>query len=459
MASRSEPAPRDALGVTVAAPANDNRDGGRIAAALIEAAPNLPRETADLLAQLASSLEARRQLRHTSGQLTDNGIVEAGSGSSPTEEPMYVWVATTPEPHRKKFRVAVKTLDGKQARHSFESEEAAREFIRKASRKKLPGGGTKMEKAIEEYVASRTDLKPSTIETIRFRLAAVTRERTHVPIEVFPWETAWKERVAVQATDSQHGTKSVLAGLFAWAVKQGILRKPPELPEVTGQKRRGKNQLRIDEAKKMVALALGQRDPLALAVVTMLYTGMRPGEAMALRVRDLDDGATVLWVAAEDGKTAAARRMVEVNPPALGTLLAELAEGRPGTEYLFPFESKKKRCKGPIRSRTHALYRRLRRLCTEAGVPVVVPHSMRGLHSTIAVERGATGKLVAAAIGHTSFERITVPHYLAPGTAERAQARRVYKALAPTRNGEVPPKFTSPPPETAPESKNSTKLN
>jgi len=42
---------------------------------------------------------------------------------------------------------------------------------------------------------------------------------------------------------------------------------------------------------------------------------------------------------------------------------------------------------------------------------------MRGLHSTIAIERGATGKLVADAIGHTSFERITIPHYLAPGTA------------------------------------------
>jgi integrase len=441
-------------------PLDAQRNTSRVASTLFDAIPNLPPEIANLLAELAISLERTRGPRQNLSQLSDNGKVEAGSGSSATEEePMYTWVATKPERHGHKFRVAVKMLDGKQARHSFDTEEAAQEFIRKASRKKLRGDGTKMEKAVEDYLASRTDLKASTIDTIRFRMATFTREGTQVPIEAFPWAAAWKERVAVQSIDSQHGVRSTLAGLFAWAVKQRTLRKPPELPEIVGQKRKGKNQLRIDEAKQMVALALSQRDPLALAVVTMLFTGMRPGEAMGLRVRDLDDEATVLWVAAEDGKTAAARRMVEVNPPELGALLSELAVGRPGTEYLFPFDSRRQKKMSEISSRTAALYRRLARLCKEAGVPVVVPHSMRGLHSTIAVERGATGKLVAAAIGHTSFDRITVPHYLAPGTAERAQARRVYKALAPTRNWEAPQKLTSHEGESASESDKTSKPN
>ena len=298
---------------------------------------------------------------------------------------------------------------------------------------------------IDEHLGSRTDLKPSSVRTLRFRLAAIAKGRTQFPIEAFPWERAWREQVAVQSTDSQLGIRSALAGLLVWAVKQRIIRKVPELPEVAGQRSRGKEQLRIDEAKRVVAVAIRQRDPLALAVVTMLYTGIRPGEAMTIRVRDLDDGATVLWVAAEDGKTDAARRMVEVDPPAFGGLLAELAAGRPGTEHLFLFESRRKNAKSAIKSRTDALHRRLARLCREAGVPVVVPHSMRGLHSTIAVERGATGKLVATAIGHTSFERITVPHYLAPGTAERERARRVQKALGPAASGEVPSNFTSPP--------------
>ena len=67
-----------------------------------------------------------------------------------------------------------------------------------------------------------------------------------------------------------------------------------------------------------------------------------------------------------------------------------LCAGKLGTEYLFPFQSRKKDTKNAIKSRTDALQRRLARLCRDAGVPMVVPHSMRGLHSTIAIERGAT---------------------------------------------------------------------
>jgi hypothetical protein len=98
-----------------------------------------------------------------------------------------------------------------------------------------------------------------------------------------------------------------------------------------------------------------------------------------------------------------------------------------------------------MKSRTDALRRRLARLCKDAGVLGVVPHSMRGLHSTIAVERCATGRIVATALGHTSFERITVPHYLAPGTVERAR-RSESRRCSGQPSGEVPSKLTSPPP-------------
>ena len=37
-----------------------------------------------------------------------------------------------------------------------------------------------------------------------------------------------------------------------------------------------------------------------------------------------------------------------------------------------------------------------------------------------------------------------MPHYLAPGTAERARARRVQKVLGPAASGEVPSKFHFP---------------
>ena len=43
------------------------------------------------------------------------------------------------------------------------------------------------------------------------------------------------------------------------------------------------------------------------------------------------------------------------------------------------------------------------RICALAGVPTVCAHAMRGLHSTLAVQSGVTGHVVAAALGHESF--------------------------------------------------------
>jgi len=434
------------------APANDTgADLTRVSSALLRATTTLSPETAKVLGQLVVALEQISEGGHTALPFCDSGIVDAGSGSSTeSEEPMFKWVATKPEPHRSKFRVAVMTLDGKHVRRSFETEHDAREFIEESGTKTLGSKGHKIEAVVDDYLSTRTDLKASTIETLRFRMAAIIKGRTHFPIEVFPWGKAWNERVACQATDSQIGIRNALQGLLGWALKQRILRRLPELPEVTGRRHRGKDQLRIDEAKRVVVLVLNKGDPLAIAIVSMLLTGIRPGEAMALKVRDLDDEGTVLWVAAEDGKTDAAKRMVEV-VPALRPMLTALAQGRSGDEYLFRFQSKKQKTTNPLKSRTDALHRRLRQLCREARVPSVVPHSLRGLHSTIATERGSTGRAVADALGHTSFERITEPHYLAPGTAERANARRVQKVLEPVVSragalgGEVASKFTSPP--------------
>ena len=58
------------------------------------------------------------------------------------------------------------------------------------------------------------------------------------------------------------------------------------------------------------------------------------------------------------------------------------------------------------------------------------PHSLRGLHSTLAVSAGATAEAVAASLGHASFAT-TVRHYVAPSVLERAGSERVLAVLAP----------------------------
>jgi integrase len=331
-------------------------------------------------------------------------------------------------------------------------ESDAQEFIESAAAKTLGSKGHEIGTVVEDYLSTRKDLKASSIETLRFRMAII-EGRTHFPIEVFPWKKAWNERVAGQATDSQLGTRSALQGLLGWALKQRILRRSPELPEVNGRRHKGKDQLRIDEAKRVVVLVLKKADRLAIAIVSMLLTGIRPGEAMALKVRDLDDEGTVCG---RGGRRKDRRGETDGGGGARATADVERAgAGASRRRVPFPFKSQKPKTTNLLKSRTDALHRRLRRLCKEAGVPSVVPHSLRGLHSTIATERGSTGRAVADALGHTSFERITEPHYLAPGTADRANAWRVQKVLEPAISraaglgGEVASNFTSAPGENA----------
>ena len=85
----------------------------------------------------------------------------------------------------------------------------------------------------------------------------------------------------------------------------------------------------------------------------------------------------------------------------------------------------------PASHRTfHAQYYvvRVKRLCRLAGVPEVVPHSLRGLHATLALEGGATADAVAKALGHSSFA-MTAQHYASPSSVANSRSSRVADAL------------------------------
>jgi integrase len=375
------------------------------------------------------SVDQDRRDGNDARQLPDNPIADDRGSSIDTEEPMYSWISPKPYVQHQRFRVWVKNLDGEKAYETFPTEAEALAFIEKAQRKLLISGGHPIEDAISKYLdAKASTVRPSTIETLRHRLRAISKGRQRFPIEGFPWEKAWDEHVASQSTNSQYGIRSTLDGLIAWARGAGILRRPPELPKPTGTKRRGKKLLRKDETRTFIQVALTAGDPLAIAGVTMILTGIRPGEAMTLKIRDLDDGGSLLWVAAEGGKTEAATRRVEVDDELKPYLLA-LVRNRDPNSLLFEFESQRRRkTANAYKSRRDALLRRVKALCVEAKVPTVVAHSMRGLHATLATDAGVSGHAVAANLGHTTFV-VTARHYVAPGTAAAAASRKSRGAL------------------------------
>jgi len=71
----------------------------------------------------------------------------------------------------------------------------------------------------------------------------------------------------------------------------------------------------------------------------------------------------------------------------------------------------------------------VQRICKAAKVPVVTAHGMRGLHGTLAVERGATTHVVAQALGHES-ETTSRESYISREAITGADQRRVLTVLA-----------------------------
>ena len=224
---------------------------------------------------------------------------------------------------------------------------------------------------------------------------------------------------------------SFTKGLFNWAVKKGIIGSSP-FSAVTpvGKPNAGKTQLRIEEARRFVQVALTdyetRRKPMALAAVMALTMGLRASEILKRKIRDLDDDCGILWI--DFGKTRNAKRHLQI-PEFIRPHLRELVGNRGQDAFLFVSE----RSGRPVR---HAsLWAAVQRLCIAAGATAVSTHSLRGLYATLAVESGALSETVASSLGHGSFA-MTEKHYAQASSVSNVRTARVDQLLTSGRASE-----------------------
>jgi integrase len=228
------------------------------------------------------------------------------------------------------------------------------------------------------------------------------------------------------AVDTHRNALAAAKMFGRWCVERGWIRTSPvEGVKPIGQRNRGKKQLRIDEARKLVDLCIAKANAgndAAVGVLTALLMGMRASEVTDRVVRDLDDEGRLLWI--EVGKTKRSRRTLEV-PAVLRPYLLALAKDRGPDEQLI---TREKTPRGKRRDRQW-LYHWVGAFCDEAKIPEVCVHSLRGLHATLATEAGMSSHVVANALGHSS-PVVTQAHYLQAGTKQRVSSRRVAAKLA-----------------------------
>jgi len=208
----------------------------------------------------------------------------------------------------------------------------------------------------------------------------------------------------------------------AWLVKRKLASSNPfQDVEPIGKASAGKPQPRETDARRLDALLLQRAragNEGALALLVQIYLGLRPGEVLQLLVGAVERGGHKVSVL--KGKTKKAERSLRLHPE-VAALLGAHCQGRPDSERVFAANL-------PRRPGTDWMYKRLHAFCSELGIGKFCPHSLRGLHSTLALENGATSFDVAASLGHASFAT-TAKHYADPSAIENARLRRVVQVI------------------------------
>jgi len=309
----------------------------------------------------------------------------------------------------------------------FDTEEEAKEAVTLARREAARECAISLDDALADYEAYLKEKgnRPRTVATTLYRLGVFFRPIRRQPITALRGAGEKLSRAMTAqdggktlSVDSRMNTVAEAKTFASWLVRKGWLKVNP-LAEVVieGRRKRGKPQLRIDEARrwldKALELAAGG-DDRAVAAAMALVMGLRASEISNRIARDLDDEGRLLWIT--DAKTAKGNRRLAV-PPILQPLLLAIAKTKEPDQLLFGDANR------------WWVWRQVRLICRLAKVPLVSAHGMRGLHATLAVEAGATGSAVAAALGHESFTT-TARHYAKPEALHQAQQDRVSGALA-----------------------------
>jgi integrase len=258
----------------------------------------------------------------------------------------------------------------------------------------------------------------------------LARQRGHLKVSGYrPLEVAWRLRVAPRwgrvalgdirptavqqwVSDLGRGAKPVgatvvtrahhvLSAILADAVADRMLASNPAAGIKLPRKSRKRPLYLTHQQVAGLAVAAGEYEPLLL----LAYTGLRWGEAIGLRIRDLDmlrRRVTVAENAVQVGSeifvgTPKGHKQRTVPLPAfLLPYLARQCEGRDRDALLFPGKD------GRHMKRNGSQYGWFSKAVEASGVPRTTPHDLRHTAASLAVSAGANVKAIQKMLGHAS---------------------------------------------------------
>lgn len=201
----------------------------------------------------------------------------------------------------------------------------------------------------------------------------------------------------------------VLHRVFKDAIRWGYLKRNP--CDAADPPKRGldKPEMTTWTAVELATFLAGiSSDPWYAVYHVLAMTGLRRGEALGLRWKDVDlDRATLsirqtviqiaTGVIVSTPKTARGSRMVALDTRTISILRAhrETAPGKPN-DLVF---------RGPSGDPLTPIEvsRRFTKLSTGLGLPAIRLHDLRHTHATLALQAGVHPKIVSERLGHASI--------------------------------------------------------
>lgn len=333
-----------------------------------------------------------------------------------------------PYKQRNSYRVIIHREDGERRSRKFASSAEADAYIDHAREKTI---GCTVKDAVAAYIQALIDrgLKFGSYERAEYHLERLLKLEDNGKRPI-----TWLARRGQELYDASQVKASVDShrnGLAAgksfgrFCVKRAWLRADPFAGvDGVGRRKKGKPQMRIDEARVLTDYLLARCAPVAkpepVAVYAVLLLGTRATELVVRDVRDLDDDGALLWI--PDSKSDAGKRILELPDGPLRPLLRELAGRRKPDEPLF-------RTRDGGRPTRWWLAYWCDRLCTLAKVPSITPQGFRGTHGSFARRGGASAQIVQDQLGHASVTQTEGGSYVRREAQQAADSNAVAMRL------------------------------
>ena len=325
----------------------------------------------------------------------------------------------------KRYRVRYRTPDHRQTtKRGFKTKRDAEAFANTVEVQKLSGeyvapilGRVPLADLAPEWLLRKeSDVAPSNYRTLE------SAWRTHVrPLwgqtKIVEIEPAGVERWIADMTRRGCSPTTVIR---AYGVLAGILDDAVKTRRLAKNPARGVENLPRKTAKRHVYLSAEDVARLAeesgqhrRLVLTKAYTGLRWGELIALRVKDIEflrrrlsvhDNAVQLGVDHAEGLTKSRRGRSVPVPQFILDELAQQCEGKTMTDLVFPGPD------GRYLPRPKSDGGWFAGAVKRADVQAITPHDLRHTTASLAVSAGVNVLALARMLGHTSA-KVTLDTY------------------------------------------------